>query len=83
MIEQLQYFFSLPTLRIHQQRVAALEDVKVRLNMALRVQQEGIDAVAGSKVADIVCDHAIQPADAVAAGHRDFGAPAQVINTAA
>ena len=81
-IEQLQYFFLLSAFRIHQQRVSTLENVEVRLNPALRVQQEGIDAVAGSKIANVVCGHAIEPADAVPAGHRDFGAPVQVVEAA-
>src|SRR5450756_369776 len=81
-IEQLQYFASLCVLRIHQQRVAALKGVEVRLNTALRVQHKGIDAVAGGKIANVVGDHTVQPADAVAAGHRDFGAPIQVIEAA-
>ncbi len=82
-IEQLQYFVSLPAFRIHQQRVSALEDVEVGLNVSLRVQQESIDAVARGKIANVVRDHAVQPADAVAAGHRDLGTPAQVIEAAA
>src|ERR1019366_5374626 len=81
-IKQLQYFVSLCALRIHQQRVAALKGVEVRLNTALRVQHKGIDAVAGGKIANVVRNHAVQPADAVAAGHRDLGAPTQVIETA-
>src|ERR1035437_11066823 len=81
-IKQLQYFVSLCGLRIHQQRVAALKGVEVRLNAALRVQHIGIDAVAGGKIAHVVRDHAVQPANAVAAGHGDFGAPIQVIETA-
>src|SRR5260370_34464343 len=81
-IKQLQYFVSLPAFRIHQQRVAALEGVEVRLNAALRVQHKSIDAVAGGKIANVVGDHAVQPADAVAAGHRDLGAPTQVIEAA-
>ena len=81
-IEQLQYFVALCALRIHQQRVAALKGVEVRLNAALRVQHISINAVAGGKIANVVRDHAVQPADAVAAGHRDFGAPTQVIEAA-
>src|ERR1039458_7133804 len=82
-IEELQYFVSLSAFRIYQQRVSTLEDVEVGLNAALRVEQERIDAVAGRKIANIVRDHAVQPADAVAAGHRDLGTPAQVIEPAA
>src|SRR5208282_3734661 len=48
-IEELQYFVSLPALRIHKQRVATLEDIDVRLNVPLCVQQEGVDAVAAGK----------------------------------
>src|ERR1017187_308887 len=81
-IKQLQYFVSLCVLRIHQQRVAALKGVEVRLNAALRVQHKGINAVAGGKIANVVGDHTVQPADAVAAGHRDLGAPIQVIEAA-
>src|ERR1035437_7002127 len=81
-IEQLQYFVPLCVLRIHQQRVAALKGVEVRLNAALRVQHIGIDAVAGGKIANVVGDHTVQPADAVAVGHRDLGAPIQVIEAA-
>ena len=69
-------------LRIHQQRVAALKGVEIRLNAALRVQHKGINAVAGGKIANVIGDHAVQPADAVAAGHRDFGPPTQVIEAA-
>jgi len=36
-IKQLQYLFSLSAFRIHQQGVAALEDIEIRLNAALRV----------------------------------------------
>ncbi len=52
------------------------------MNAPLRVQEEGIDAMAGRQIADIVCRHAIQPTDAVSAGNGNLGAPAQVVDAA-
>jgi hypothetical protein len=68
--------------RIDYQRFSALEDVEVGLNTALRIQHERIDAVSSGQIPNIVRDHAIQPADPVAAGHGDLGAPAQVVEAA-
>src|SRR6202165_4522400 len=65
-IEQLQHFFSLLLFGIDQERFSALENVKIRLNAPLRVQQEGIDAVAAGQIANVVRGHAIQPTNAVA-----------------
>ncbi len=39
--------------------------------------------MAQGKIANVVRRHAVQPADAVAAGDCNFGAPAQVIKTTA
>src|SRR2546422_11583909 len=51
--------------------------------MSLRIEQEGIEPMAHRQVADIVGDHAIEPAHAVAPRDRDLGSPAQIVNTRA
>ena len=64
--------------------ILPLEDVEVGLNVALCVEHERVDAgVTQGKIANVVRDHAVQPADAVTAGHRDLGTPTQVIEAAA
>ena len=73
-IKELQDLVALRALGIDQQRLAAIEGVEVSLDASLGVEQEGIDAVAGGQVANIVRNHAVQPADAVAAGQGDFRA---------
>src|SRR6266849_4686908 len=51
--------------------------------MSLRIEQEGVHAVAHRQIPDIVGDHAIEPAHPVAAGDRDLGSPAQIVDATA
>src|SRR5258708_15082375 len=81
-VEQLQHFFALPAFRIDEERVAPLENVEGRLDAALRIEQKGVDSAAGGKIANVIRRHSVQPADAVAAVHRDLGARTQVIEAA-
>ncbi len=54
-----------------QEVVGLREDVAVALDAALRVEDEVVAALPGGEVADGVCDHAVEPADAVRAGDPD------------
>src|SRR5208282_4976900 len=78
-IEELQYFVALAEFRIHQQRVASLENIKIGLDLPLRIEHESVNAATGSKIAHVIRHHAIHPANAIAACNRNLRPPAQVI----
>src|SRR5215467_8470383 len=67
-IENLPDPVTLRALAIHQQRIAPVKGIQISLDVSLGIEQKRVYAVAGSEIADIVRDHSIQPADAVAAG---------------
>src|SRR5258708_18224437 len=55
---------------IKNQGFAAIEGIKVALNLALWIQDEGVNAAARREVANVVTDHAVQPANAIFSGER-------------
>jgi len=69
---------ALPAFRIDHQRIAKVICVKIALNAPLCIEQKGIHAVIRGKIAHVVSDHAVQPANPVAARNRDLGATAEV-----
>src|SRR5437588_521142 len=73
---------NLATISLHDESVALVTSVHVAEDAALRVKQESINAMARGKVANVIRDHAVQPARAVGAGERDPGAEAEVIDSA-
>jgi len=73
----------LAVISVDDDRVTAVIGVEIAENVALRVQQESVDASLGGKVTDVVRDHSIEPADTVSTRQRDFGAIAQVVDAAA
>src|SRR5260370_17366162 len=83
MVEGGDGLLDLAAITLDNDRVALAVSVHVPKDAALRVEQEGIDAVTGCEVADVVRNHAVQPAHAVAAGERNPGAEAEVIDSAA
>src|ERR1700733_13620904 len=82
MIEGGENLFRLPAVGINGDGFSAIVSVEVAKNVSLRIQQEGVRAVIHGKVTDIVGDHAVQPAHAIAARKRDFGAEAEIVNAA-
>ena len=83
MVESGQDFLDLAAIRFHDERLARVINVHIAENPALRVQQESIHPVSGGEIANIIRDHAVQPAHAIAAGKRNSCAEAEVINSAA
>ena len=59
----------------HQQIVAAVVGGQVSLIAALRVQQKAVDAVIQRQIANVVGDHAIQPAHPVFPAQHQLGLP--------
>src|ERR1700678_4092481 len=81
MIEGGDDFLGLAAVGFYGDGLAPVVGVHIAKDAALRVEQESIDAVAGGEIADVVGDHAVEPAGAVAAGERELGAEAQVVNS--
>ena len=67
----------------HQQIVAAIVGDQFALIASLGVQQKAVNAVIQRQIANVVGDHAVQPAHAVFAAEHQFGLPAQVEQAAA
>src|SRR5208337_504938 len=66
----------------NQQIIAAIVGDQISLNASLRAEQKAVHAVPVSKIANVVRDHPVQPADAVFAGQHQLGLPAHVKNGA-
>ena len=62
----------------HQEIVAAVVGDQISLIASLRVQQEAVDAVVQRQIANVVGDHAIQPAHPVFAAEHQLGLPTQI-----
>jgi hypothetical protein len=82
LIEVRQNSVHLAAIDVENKRVAEVIRVEVRLNAALRVQQEDVHAMAESEIADIIGGHTIQPAHSISAGYGNLCAAAEVVNTA-
>src|SRR5271157_3221294 len=61
-----------------QQIVAAIIGNEVSLNLPLCIEQKAVHAVPMSKIANVVGDHSVQPADAVFTGQHQLGLPIHV-----
>ena len=81
-LESRQHFFQLRLRGIDEQGIAAIERVEIAENMTLRVQEKRIETAAYGQIPDIVGNHAVQPAHAVATDQGDFGPVIQAKNTA-
>ncbi len=68
MVESSNDLLDLTAIGFHHQPLASVIDEHIAENAALRVEQESIDAASGGEIANVVRNHAIQPAHAVAAG---------------
>src|ERR1700719_3950379 len=77
-----QNFVLPPPVDVEHKRIAEIVNVEVGLDTALRVEQECVHAMADGKIANVIGGHAIQPAHSIFAGYGNFGATAQVVNTA-
>src|ERR1022692_792204 len=66
-----------------QQVIAAVVGNQVSLNAPLRAKHEAVHSMPRRQVADVVSDHAIQPAHAVLSGQHQLGLPAHVEEGAA
>src|ERR1700730_2918398 len=76
----------LPYLRligVDEQRLSPIVGVQITQNMSLRVEQKSVHAAPRLEITDIVGDHAVQPAHAVAAGKGNFGAYAALVDSGA
>src|SRR5580698_3472833 len=73
-IEDGEKFFQFGVIGVESQGFAAIVGVHIAQNVALRIEQKGVNAPAYSQVPNIVGDHAIQPAQPVAASQCNFGA---------
>ena len=82
MVEGGQDCFELQLDRVDKYVLAAIVSDQIAQNMALRVEQERIDAVAGCQITHVVGDHAIQPADAIAPSKLDFRAVLEIVDSA-
>src|SRR5580693_2743538 len=83
MIESGHDLLALAAISFHYQLVPEVVDIHVPKNAALRIEQESIHTVSRSKVANVVRDHAVQPAHPIFPGERNPRPEAQVINSAA
>src|SRR5579864_5563558 len=79
--EQRQQRFHLRSLNLKQKALSAIKNIKVALDLPLGIEDKCIDAVANRQVANVVADHAIQPAHPVASGQRDQSAIEPVRST--
>ena len=61
-------------------RLSPIVGVQIAQDVSLRIEQESVHAVSRREIADIVGDHAVQPAHPVAAGERNLGAGAEFVN---
>ena len=68
MVESGDDLLDLAAIGFHHERLALVIDEHIAENAALRVEQESIHAVSGGEIANVVRNHAVQPAHAVAAG---------------
>ena len=62
--------------------IAAIVGNKVSHDTTLGREQEVVDTVSDGKIADVIGDHAVEPADAVFASQYELGLPARVIEAA-
>src|SRR5664279_957806 len=81
-IEDLSYRRLLLAVGGDQQVVAAVVGDQVSLDAPLGVKDEAVHTAPRRKVADVVRDHAIQPAYAVLSGQHQLGLPAHVEESA-
>ena len=81
-VEGRENLLGLPAVGVHRDRLAAIVGIQIAQNVPLRIQQKRIHALAHGQVADIVGDHPIQPAHAVAAGQRNLRPEPEVIDAA-
>jgi len=59
-----------------------LKDVPFELSWSLGIEEKCVDSMIHSEIANVVGDHAVQPADAVGAGQRNLRAIAKVVDAA-
>ena len=74
LVEDGEDFLQLRLIGIDEQRLSPIVGVQVAQNMSLRIEQKSIHTAPGLEIADVVGDHAVQPAHPVAAGERNLGA---------
>src|SRR5690348_10429391 len=60
-------FFDLAGIGFEHKIVAAIIDIEISQDVALRIKHKCVNAMPSFQVADVVADHAVQPAQAVAA----------------
>ena len=78
MVENLEQFGSLRLIGVDKQVFAPVVNIHVGQNAALRIEQEVVVAMIQRQIANIVGEHAIQPAYPVFPGDHDLGSPIQI-----
>ena len=77
LVEDGKDFLHLRLVGVNQQRLSPIVGVQIAQDMSLRIEQKSVYPVPGLEIADIVGDHAVQPARPVAASKRNLGSRAQ------
>src|SRR5215469_14583713 len=72
--------FRLGLIRVNHQKVAAIVNIQIPQDTALRREQKTVSSLPHRKITDVVRDHPVKPSDAVPTRHQQLSAPAEIVS---